>query len=351
MGAAAACTTLAPLPLAPVSPAVVRAASDDEKVPAKVESAVDKALAWLAKNQKADGTWPQGGGASTAVPALAAKAFLSRGHVPGQGPYGDHINKAIDYVLEKQQPDGLLSANAYGNASMYEHGICCAMLGEAFGMVDDARKNKIEKALAKAVKLTLDAQAVRKDPVHQGGWRYQRSSPDADISVTGWQLMALRAAANCGAYVPKTALESGREYVRRCAFRGGPGFTYQAQQGQPGPARTGTAIVSLEMLGEHASKEAKAGGDYLLENPVTSPSEGFYYYSVYYIAQAFYHLGDKYYETGYTKLRDTLLANQGPEGTWPVGSGQEQEAGEAYRTSMAVMALCVPYRYLPLFQK
>src|SRR4051794_33473781 len=99
---------IAPLPLGqPGAPAVVRAADDDEKVPAKVEAAVDKALPWLAKTQKPDGPGPQGQGASTAVPALAAKAFLARGHIPGQGPYGENINKAIDYVLEKQQPDGL----------------------------------------------------------------------------------------------------------------------------------------------------------------------------------------------------------------------------------------------------
>jgi len=346
----AACLAGLPVvaPLTRVAP-VAHAAEDDEKVPPRVEAAIDKALAWLAKNQKEDGSWTQGS-STTAVPALAVKAFLARGHVPGQGPYGEHINKGIDYVLLKQQNDGLLSA-ANGNASMYEHGISAAMLGEAYGMVDDARKNKIEKALAKAVKLTLDAQAVRKDALNTGGWRYTRTAPDSDISVTGWQLMALRAAANCGAYVPKTSLEAGREYVRRCSYRGGNGFTYQAGHGTPGPARTGTAIVSLEMLGEHRTKEALAGGDYLLENAVTNPNEPFYYYSVYYIAQALYHLGEKYYDQGYIKLRDTLMASQGPEGTWPVGSGQEQEAGEAYRTSMAVLALCVPYRYLPLFQK
>ena len=352
---AAALLAVAGVPVvAPALPPTIvpaaSAAAIDERVPPKVEAAVDRALAWLGKTQKDDGSWPQGHGASTAVPALAAKAFLARGHVPGQGPYGEHINKAIDYVLSKQQPDGLLSASN-SNASMYEHGIAASMLGEAYGMVDDARKNKIERALAKAVKMTLDAQAVRKDPLSAGGWRYQRASPDSDISVTGWQLMALRAAANCGAYVPKSSLEAGREYVRRCAYRNGPGFTYQAGHGTPGPARTGTAIVSLEMLGAHHTPEAKAGGDYLLENPVTNPSEGFYYYSIYYIAQALHHLGDRYYDQGYPKLRDSLLANQGPEGTWPVGSGQEQEAGEAYRTSMAVLALCVPYRYLPLFQK
>jgi hypothetical protein len=338
--------------LARAAAAVVVDDDDVEQVPPQVSAAVDRALGWMARNQRGDGSWAHGSGSSTAVPALAVKAFLARGHVPGQGPYGEHINRGIDYVLTQQQADGTMSSTQ-GNAGMYEHGISAAMLGEAYGMVDDARKTKIEKALAKATKLTLDAQSVpvKKGTPHEGGWRYQRASPDSDISVTGWQLMALRAAANCGAYVPRSALESGREYVRRCAYKSGPGFTYQAATGSPGSARTGTAIVSLEMLGEHHSKEAKAGGDYLLANPVTNPNENFYYYSVYYIAQAYYHLGDKYYREGYPKLRDSLLASQGPEGTWPVGAGQEQEAGEAYRTSMAVLALAVPYRYLPLFQK
>jgi hypothetical protein len=354
------CTVVAaPAVIMPAQSNAVRAAAaaDDDKdaVPPHVERAVDRALQWLADHQNKDGSWSEpgrGGAVSTAVTGLAAKAFMARGHIPGQGKFGDTLSKAIRYVLSRQQQDGLIASNGAGNAAMYEHGIACAMLGEAFGMVDDQTKRDIRDALKKAVKLTLDAQANKKSrDVHQGGWRYTTKAIDSDISVTGWQLMALRAAANCGANVPKEALESGREYVRRCQFQGGPGFTYQAMQGTPDPARTGTAIVSLEMLGEHNSKEAVKGGDYLLDNPVTSPSDNFYYYSVYYISQAFYHLGDKYYKEGYTKLRDSLMASQGPEGTWPQGQGQEMEAGEAYRTSMAVLALCVPYRYLPLFQK
>src|SRR5687768_18533267 len=81
---------------------------DESPVPPQVQAAVDKALAWLAKEQKSDGSWEQGGGSSTAVPALAVKAFLARGHVPGQGPYGDVLNKGIDYVLSVQQEEGLL---------------------------------------------------------------------------------------------------------------------------------------------------------------------------------------------------------------------------------------------------
>lgn len=327
------------------------AAEDDEPVPPKVEAAVDKALDWLAKNQKDDGSWSQGQGSSTAVPSLAVMAFLARGHVPGQGRYGEVLNKGIDYVLGIQQEDGMLSKGR-SNAGMYEHGISTSMLSEAYGMVDDARKRRIDKALAKSVALILSAQRVQKSAHEKGGWRYSPAATDSDISVTGWQLMGLRGAANCGAAVPKQVLDDGREYVRRCAHRGDKGgFTYQAHRGEPSPARTGTGILSLEMLGDHASREALAGGEYLLKNPLTDVNQSFYYYGIYYVSQALHQLGDKYWEQGYPKLRDALLAAQGDEGSWPQGQGQEQEVGAAYRTSMAVLALCVPYRYLPLYQK
>ena len=324
----------------------------EEAVPPKVQAAVDKALAWLAQNQQPDGSWPRGDNCTTAVPSLATMAFLARGHVPGQGPYGDVLTRAIDNVLKAQREDGLLSASN-GNASMYEHGISAAMLSEAYGMVDDDRKRRIDQALQKAVRVILEAQRVKKNnPKDAGGWRYKQTSADADISVTGWQLMALRGAANCGATVPAEALEAGREYVRRCATKKDPGgFTYESKGSEPNAARTGTGILSLELLGEQGSPEALRGGDYLLANPVNNAGTDYYYYTVYYVSQAFNQLGGKYWEQGYPKLRDALLAAQSEQGTWAQGQGQEEVAGEAYRTSMALLALCVPYRYLPLYQK
>ena len=142
--------------------------------------------------------------------------------------------------------------------------------------------------------------------------------------------MGLRGAANCGASVPKDALGQGREYVRRCAYQGrGGGFTYQARRGEPSPARTGTGIVSLEMLGEHGTAEALAGGDYLLKNPLTDANQGFYYYGIYYVSQAYNQLGGKYWEQGYPKLRDALLAAQSERGPWEQGSGQEAGSGRS----------------------
>src|SRR5687767_12372578 len=76
-------------------------AAVDDPVPPHVEAAVDKALEFLARTQKPDGTWPHGGGSTTAVPSLSVMAFLARGHVPGQGPYGDLLYRSIDHVLSQ----------------------------------------------------------------------------------------------------------------------------------------------------------------------------------------------------------------------------------------------------------
>ena len=363
--ALAAGAILCPPPANPLAPSA-RAAQDDP-VPPKVRESIDKALAWLAQNQKPDGTFPQGDQAgTTAVPSLAVMAFLARGHVPGQGPYGDILYKSIDYVLESQQKEGdtkgLISRHQGGNQVMYEHGISTVMLAEVYGMVDDARRARIGKALALSASVVLKAQRPNdqaKGMPYTGGWRYQVNSADSDMSVTGWQMMALRGAANCGAAIPREVLEAGREYVQRSAVKpeNGGGFGYQP--GQPAnQARTGTGTLMLELFrgldpnftpGEHP-KEALAGGEFLIKNPPDNPNIEFYFYAIYYCSQALNQLGGKYWDAVYPKLRDTLLAQQQPDGSFGGGAGQEQNAGPAYRSAMACLALSVPYRYLPLYQ-
>jgi len=57
--------------------------------------AVDKALARLSQNQNPDGSWNGGfgGNRDPAVSALCVMAFLSAGHVPGEGPYGAAVER------------------------------------------------------------------------------------------------------------------------------------------------------------------------------------------------------------------------------------------------------------------
>jgi prenyltransferase beta subunit len=337
-------------------PAGAVADVQDEPVQPRVKAAVDKALEWLAKNQQPDGNWSHGNqGGTTAVPSLAVMAFLARGHVPGQGPYGEVLNKAIDYVLSCQNADGPkkgLLAGEDGNSVMYEHGISTVMLSEVAGMVDDARRDRIDSAISLAAQLIIDAQRPngnQKDENARGGWRYSPQSADSDISCTGWQLMALRGAANCGAVVPRSVLDDGLAYVKRCGVASG-GFSYQAHSGGANQARTGTGILSTILIGgDKNAPEVQKAGDFLMQNPPLQNVE-FYFYAVYYDSQALNQLGGKYWQQVYPKLVDHLLTHQQPDGTFRGGGSQEDNAGSAYCTSMSVLALCVPFRYLPLYQ-
>ncbi|MEO0416663.1 MAG: hypothetical protein AAF226_17110, partial [Verrucomicrobiota bacterium] len=79
-----------------------------QKHQTEVETAVEKALQFLADQQKFDGTYDDSHGRSVGIVALAGMAFLSAGHSPGYGEYEKEINRCIDYILESQKPNGLL---------------------------------------------------------------------------------------------------------------------------------------------------------------------------------------------------------------------------------------------------
>jgi hypothetical protein len=217
-------------------------------------------------------------------------------------------------------------------------------------MTNGEREKKIRVVLEKAVKLILQAQKVKKShPNYEGGWRYSISSNDSDISVTGWQVMSLRAAKNAGADVPVEAINDAVAYIKRSACPGG-GFGYQPGGGA-NHSRTGTGILSLEICGQHNTPEAVAGAEWLMKNPPRWPDE-FFYYGIYYCSQGMFQVGGKYWEFYRPRLESLLLSMQLDDGSWPSpGSGSEGVGGKAYFTSMSTLALSVKYHYLPIYQR
>lgn len=327
-----------------------------------IDQSLEKALAYLAKTQHKEGYWPSGLGKSTAVSSLAVMAFLAKGYTPGTGPYGKQIDRGIDFVLRTQRRNGLLCPGGNQRGPMYSHGISALMLSEVSGMVDKARQERIDKALPHAIRLILTAQQVRKSGVHKGGWRYQAHSADSDISLTGWSLMALRSARNNGSPVPDKAIADAVGFVLRCrakaharpAVKGKPapgvGFAYQPGQA-PGMARTGTAVLCLELCGKHRCKEALDGGDWILAHPVRHFGASYFYYGLYYCSQGMFQLGGKHWQQFAPHMYEMMLKFQRKDGSWPQAAGGEAQAGACYATAMGVLAVSVSYRQLPIYQR
>lgn len=68
----------------------------------KVDPAVENALRYLARVQRPNGSFPEGYGDSTGIPALVGMTFLSKGHLPTEGLYAESLNRCIDFVLANQ---------------------------------------------------------------------------------------------------------------------------------------------------------------------------------------------------------------------------------------------------------
>jgi prenyltransferase beta subunit len=347
--AAALCAVVA------VGLASPRAAFADEASPvlvkykADIEKSIDRALAFLAKSQLKDGSFQSGMRRNTAVTSLCVMAFLAKGYTPGTGPYGEVINRGVDFVIGCQKDNGMLVGHSQSHGPMYSHTIATLMLSEVSGMVDGERQKRLDEALGKALELTLAAQKIRKNRIHQGGWRYQHNSHDSDISCTGWALMSLRSARNNGAGVPKQAITEALRFVMNCRTKDG-GFGYQGPSG-PGLARTGTALLCLELCGRHRDHAAVGGGEWILKHLPRSFGGGHFYYGLYYCAQGMFQLGGHYWERWATSMYQMMLKFQRGDGSWPQGSSNEAQAGKCFSTAMGVLAVSVSYRQLPIYQR
>lgn len=331
-----------------LSPALCRAQELDAQKK-RVDESIQQAVQFLSKSQQPSGAWSFNSyGESTAATSLAIMAFMAAGYVPEEGPYGDQINRGIDWVLAHQADNGLV-VHHKSHGPMYSHGISTLMLAEVAGMLKGEREKKCREVLERAIKLIIAAQNVPKDKRNAGGWRYNQTSKDSDLSVTGWQLLALRAAKNIGCDISADQIDKAVAYVRHCRGRNNVGFAYQPG-GAPSATRTGTGILALEICGQHHTKDALEAGDYLVQRPL-HPDEFYYFYGAYYCSVGMFQMGGEYWRKTRDAIVPQLLEMQKHDGSWLATKGSEKEAGKVYATSLAVLALAVEYQYLPIYQR
>ena len=339
----------------------------------RVESAVDRGLKWLADNQEMDGRFPSTDVAQPAVTSFGIMAFLSRGHLPDQGPYGRTITRAIDFVMKTQRRPGYFSLlpivdsgehGSPGQAVNYNHSIAGLMLGEVYGMTSGERSAQIENSIRRALVYHREVQMrSKKHASDEGGWRYgfPVTNTSSDMSVTGWALMFLRSAKNAEFDIPKLHFDQGLKFVERCyepdtslhqkgVFRYRP--LNEGETSHISLANTASAMLTLVLGGRENHAGIAVGARWFNAREYPSASQNNYFYlSSYYSSQAMAQVGGESWNNVFPQIARNLLQEQTDSGAWPPGVSSESRFGSGYSTPLAVLALTPAYQLLPIYQR
>jgi hypothetical protein len=327
----------------------------------EVDIAVDRAVTWLQSKQREDGAILDRSH-DTTMTALAIMAMASVGVQPGTAsPQGQSMQRALAFVLRDDRVDAKGYFGDRDGSRMYGHGIITLMLTEMLGMGTTQEQDVlIHDRCQKAIDVILSAQGTRKPVQARGGWRYTPSASDADLSVSVWQLMALRSAKNDGLDVPAEAIADAVEYLRRSYAspldRNGlpekkaSGFCYEPNQNNPTFTMTAAGLLAMQVCGEYESPLTIGAADWLLVHP-PQWKERFCSYGTYYYAQGMYQRGGEHAKVAAQLVQEMLLPRQAADGSWLAENGEEKNHGAVYSTAMAVLSLSVKYHFLPIYQR
>ncbi|MBY0230566.1 MAG: terpene cyclase/mutase family protein [Gemmataceae bacterium] len=353
----------------------VPAAVRGEEIPKEYRETVRKGLEYIAKSQNKAGYWEGAGGTHRiSMTALAATALLCEGSTMREGKYRDNIRRAVQYLMDKQQPNGLFSnpgdANEHGRY-MYGHGYAVMFLACIVGEEDNAkRREKLVQVLEKACKYSSDAQTKR------GGWGYVSAKDGSDFdegSVTITQMQGLRAARNAGIIVPNKAIKDGVEYLRLSTTDNG-GVQYSLAFGGGGrgdgrPALTAAAICCGFSAGEYNGDLVKKWLKFCqghLNTPGDGRRMGHDEYTHYYFAQVVYVLGDDRFKKlfpdakgddliTWTKYRksyfDAAKASQSADGSWSADTWTARMVGPIYVTAVNMAIMQLDKGAVPIYQR
>lgn len=315
------------------------------------EKAVERGLQFLDRNRRGGSFGTRAYQGNVAVSALGGLAFLAAGNQPDRGKYGRLVTDTLRFILSHSQTGRfagyLHNPAATPHGPMYGHGFAALFLGEAYGMTHQpSLRDQLRDKLRLSLKLICDSQN------QEGGWRYHPNSPDADLSVTVCQIMALRSARNAGFAVPARTVDHCIRYVKDCQDKIGGWFRYMRQGGGPRDAfaRTGAGLAALYSAGVYSGDEIERGLKYLANCKPTGANiflrpDMQYYYGHYYAAQAMWTAGGQWWQDWFPAIREELVGRQQQDGSW------DDAIDAHYATAMACIILQIPNNYLPILQK
>ncbi|GHT21352.1 squalene--hopene cyclase [Planctomycetales bacterium] len=320
-------------------------------------------LNWLAKVQKPNGSWAF---ASTGFSQHAPKrredinAATAMALLAFQGGDIKRFEKTLQagwqYLRQQQNSaDGcFFPADASRDIQthrFYTQSLCTAALCEYY-------------FLTKEETLRQPAQAALNYLIHfqsldGGGWRYaaDRFSPQSDIAVTGWVVLALKAGESAGLDVPQNTFENTMRFLDR--MERNHRYQYREEETDLRVSMTAEALCCRILLGWKPSNAGLQNGVlYLMEALPTFEKD--YRRDVYYwffAANVLYQCGGDSWNIWNKAMRDALVKHQEKEGheagSWnprlPVRDVWGIQYGRLYTTCLSLYILEVPMRYRRIF--
>ena len=330
------------------------------------EEAVELSLRWLAANQHPDGYWDAdeygagqvgideegvdrqyaGKTSDSGLTALTILAFLGAGYTHQEGPYQETVRKGLNWLIQNQRRDGFLGGDAAHFEQMYCHGMATYALAEAYGMEGASAESPIRRPLLRGIDYILEQQG------EDGGWRYVKGQK-GDMSMFGWQLMALKSAEIAGIPIARNTRTKMVNFLKDRSL-GETGGLAGYREGMPATApMTAEALFCKQMLGiTRANPQSQEAVSFLLQHRPKRSTLNFYYW--YYGTLAMYQYGGTAWDQWNAALRDLLVAEQVREGdlagSWDPKDEWGPYGGRIYSTAVATMSLEVYYRFLPLYR-
>ena len=311
----------------------------------KVVPTVDKALVWLAKAQKPDGSW--GAASSDAFTGLALLCFLANGETPQSKHYGKTVERAINW-LAASKGDG------NGDGHLYSHSIKTYALCEAFAMTGNYQ---LEDVMNANVRRIIEGQQVG------GGfnYNYDKSARD-DLSYSGWNFQALKAAKAAGCQ-EKGLPDAIAKAIANLKKRAPVGFTYCNNEARKNGAMRGVGVLCLQLFESAWDGNGKPIPELepvlktmmdedLKKVDWNSPPQNSMY-TWYYGTYAAFQEGGAMWNNWQKKFEPMLRQHQNPEGYWIYpGSNFGASIGDeltqkVHATTFAILMLSVYWRILP----
>lgn len=349
----------------------------------KTKAAINRGLAWLSRQQHADGHWqfddpalyPDGSDwadwkTHTGATAMALMAYLGAGHTQRGGLHQKTVEKGLDWLIGRQKRRGedagdFFDHDDYGRAPhFFAHSMATIAICEAYALTRD---EKLREPAERAVDFLVRSQHPSK-----GGWGYQPlrdEEAEAHLWVTGWGLMAMFTARSAGIEIDQQAFQRTSRFIDSVMAEEGAGYRNRSHPGDPTPhTLLAEGLLSRQYLGWERDHPALLNGLVVLKDesnhPAWQPGRRDLY-AWYHEAEVRHNMGGEDFETWYAHVQQLIVDAQqdGPRnapndvnGSWhptnprgPVFEIRDDKLGRLYTTAMCLLILESPFRHMPVY--